>query len=198
MDYVVALWRQWKVFLTGGTIIALAALYALTTGRSIAQPWGWGIVVTTFFLASFAAWRKEREAAIAVQTESKQELDEAKRRLLAIETRAPRMKITAVTFMPDDSFLVHVHQDNPGERTSFERDKWLLAVNRADGVVVSGRRGVASSDFLDTGAQSDTAIRFRYDNEIADPGTLRGARIALTATDIRGHRLHSEYQVPTL
>jgi hypothetical protein len=66
--YVLALWAQWKVLLTGSSIIALAAIWALLTGRALPNTVGWLIVGITFIAASFLAWRREYEQARAVQT----------------------------------------------------------------------------------------------------------------------------------
>jgi hypothetical protein len=57
--YIVALWREWKALLTGGSIIALASLWMYSHSKPIPANVNWLIVGLTLVLASFLAWRKQ-------------------------------------------------------------------------------------------------------------------------------------------
>jgi hypothetical protein len=61
-NYLRALWSHWSKLLTGGSIIALAAIWQYT-GNSIWPIVGAGIVTATFLTASFRAWKQERADA---------------------------------------------------------------------------------------------------------------------------------------
>ena len=65
--YVKALWAQWKVLLTGGSVMALVAIWALATNRGLPYSAGWLILGITFVAASFLAWRHENEHVHAGQ-----------------------------------------------------------------------------------------------------------------------------------
>lgn len=56
--FVEALWREWVVLLTGGTIFAIAALRGLLVGKPIPQSLAWPILMTTLGVASFRVWRR--------------------------------------------------------------------------------------------------------------------------------------------
>jgi hypothetical protein len=53
-----AFWRQWRILLTGGSIMALVALWGLVVGKSLDGA-GWLIVGVTLILAAFLSWRAE-------------------------------------------------------------------------------------------------------------------------------------------
>jgi hypothetical protein len=57
--FLAALWREWKVFLTGGSIVGALSLWNLAGRKPIPQNVNWLILGLTFVLAAFAAWRKE-------------------------------------------------------------------------------------------------------------------------------------------
>jgi hypothetical protein len=57
--FLYALWDEWKVLLTGGSIFALVAAWSLTTSRPIPSAVNWLILGLTLILAAFLAWRKE-------------------------------------------------------------------------------------------------------------------------------------------
>lgn len=65
--YLLALWRQWKVLLTGGSIMAVVAIWALFTNRGLPYNLGWLILGLTFIAASFMSWRREYERANAAE-----------------------------------------------------------------------------------------------------------------------------------
>jgi hypothetical protein len=54
-----ALWTQWRSLLTGGSTMALVALWGMIGGKPVAPHIDWFIVGLTLMLASFAAWRHE-------------------------------------------------------------------------------------------------------------------------------------------
>jgi hypothetical protein len=54
-----ALWRQWKVLLTGGSVMALLAMWTLVHGQHLPDGVGWLVVGLTFMLAAFFSWRSE-------------------------------------------------------------------------------------------------------------------------------------------
>jgi hypothetical protein len=59
LRFIEALWREWRVLLTGGSIFAGLALWTMATGKPVAQNVNWLILGLTLILASFFAWRKE-------------------------------------------------------------------------------------------------------------------------------------------
>jgi hypothetical protein len=54
-----AFWDEWKVLLTGGTIIAALALWTFGTGKAIPRAIDWLILGLTLMLAAFFSWRKQ-------------------------------------------------------------------------------------------------------------------------------------------
>jgi uncharacterized membrane protein YfcA len=54
-----ALWREWVVLLTGGSILAVAFLWGALSGRSLRPNAVVGIVAITFLLAAFLSWRSQ-------------------------------------------------------------------------------------------------------------------------------------------
>jgi hypothetical protein len=54
-----AIWSEWKVLLTGGTIFAALTVFSLSTGRTLPRMVNWLTLVVTLILAAFFAWRKE-------------------------------------------------------------------------------------------------------------------------------------------
>lgn len=59
LSFVAALWHEWKVLLTGGSIIALSQLWQYFGGRPLPRHMNWLIVGLTMILAAFLAWRKQ-------------------------------------------------------------------------------------------------------------------------------------------
>jgi hypothetical protein len=57
--FLAALWREWKVFLTGGSIVAAYSFWNLAGWKPLPQNANWLILGATFILASFFAWRRE-------------------------------------------------------------------------------------------------------------------------------------------
>ena len=54
-----AIWREWRTLLTGGTIIALLALWAFFGKNAPAQSLNWLVLAATLITAVFLAWRAE-------------------------------------------------------------------------------------------------------------------------------------------
>jgi hypothetical protein len=52
-----ALWPEWIVLLTGGTIFAALSIWGLVGKNAISKPLSWGVVAATFVMACFRAWR---------------------------------------------------------------------------------------------------------------------------------------------
>jgi hypothetical protein len=57
--FLLALWREWKVLLTGGGIIALLTAWGFIVHKPVPQEVYWFIVGCTFILAAFRAWQME-------------------------------------------------------------------------------------------------------------------------------------------
>ena len=57
--FLAALWAEWKVLLTGGTISAGLVGWALSTGKAAPRNISWIVLGLTLALAAFFAWRKE-------------------------------------------------------------------------------------------------------------------------------------------
>jgi hypothetical protein len=53
------LWAEWKVLLTGGSIIALVTLVQTARDKPISNRFGWLVLGLTLILSAFFAWRKE-------------------------------------------------------------------------------------------------------------------------------------------
>jgi hypothetical protein len=58
VDFLWALWREWKTLLTGGSIIALLFLWQIATRKIVSQNINWLIVGLTLILAAFLSWRR--------------------------------------------------------------------------------------------------------------------------------------------
>jgi hypothetical protein len=58
--FLSALWHEWKILLTGGSIVAVLALLSFGGVKSIPQYVNWLIIGVTFVMAVFHAWRNER------------------------------------------------------------------------------------------------------------------------------------------
>jgi hypothetical protein len=181
--YVKTLWHQWKVFLTGGSLMAATVIYSFATAQAVSRPWGWGLIAGTFVLASYGAWKQEYERSRSAEADS------------------PRMGITHVSAwggseqQPQYYFTVNVRLENPGkEATSFSTE-WLLDVIKADGKEVQGIRGtmLGESHPLQQGDQLKVGILFPYGFDIPDNTALFGARFVLTVADIRGRLLRAEW-----
>ena len=56
--FLVALWHEWKVLLTGGSIVAVFTLWNLAGKKPLPQSVNWLIVGITLILAAFFAWRR--------------------------------------------------------------------------------------------------------------------------------------------
>lgn len=58
-NFVRSLWNEWKVLLTGGTLIAGIFIWSALVPRPLPRQTNWVILGFTLILASFFAWRKE-------------------------------------------------------------------------------------------------------------------------------------------
>ncbi len=58
-SFLAALWHEWKVFLTGGSVVAVLSLWNLAGWKPLPRDANWLILGLTFILAAFAAWRRE-------------------------------------------------------------------------------------------------------------------------------------------
>jgi hypothetical protein len=65
--FLLALWQEWKALLTGGTLIAVIALWQFLGGPPLLSAINWLIVGATFILASFLSWRKQFRSVNAQQ-----------------------------------------------------------------------------------------------------------------------------------
>jgi hypothetical protein len=59
VSFLHALWNEWKVLLTGGSIIAALAIWGML-GKSLPYHLGQLVIGLTLVIAAFFAWRKER------------------------------------------------------------------------------------------------------------------------------------------
>jgi hypothetical protein len=59
LEFLVSIWAEWKVLLTGGSILAILSLVGLATGKTAPRNVNWAVLGATLILAAFAAWRKE-------------------------------------------------------------------------------------------------------------------------------------------
>src|SRR2546423_2884475 len=150
--YAKALWHQWKVFLTGGSLMALTVIYSFATAQSVSRPWGWGLLAGTLLFASFGAWKEEYV------------------RNRTFETDRPRMYITEVRAWgaapgeTEQLYSLYVRLENPGREAVNFSPSWTLDVVRADGARVAGIRGDLVGEIrpLQQGDQFVVEILFRY------------------------------------
>lgn len=59
VSFLHALWNEWKVLLTGGSIIALVTIWSAISRNSPPKGIGWVIVGLTLIIAGFLSWRKQ-------------------------------------------------------------------------------------------------------------------------------------------
>src|ERR1700683_1938553 len=57
--FVLAAWNEWKVLLTGGTLIALLFVIGTVRGKTMPPEINWLVLGLTLISAAFLAWRKE-------------------------------------------------------------------------------------------------------------------------------------------
>jgi hypothetical protein len=57
-SYLRALWRHWSKLLTGGSLMAVLAVWGIT-GNALWPMVGIGVVGLTFLMASYEAWKEE-------------------------------------------------------------------------------------------------------------------------------------------
>ena len=177
-EYLKALWRQWKVFLTGGSLIAVAVIYSFATAHAVNKPWGLGLLVATFILASFGAWKEEHQ------------------KVCAFKGNSPRLAILYGPTTPEEGsqfgFLVEV--TNPGPATSLV-DDWRLEVEKPDGTKDSLGGGLDVRDMsgrLEEGRSYKKSVAFHHSDK-TPYGRLAGARFVMTVSDIHGHTLRAEH-----
>ena len=58
-SFLAALWREWKLLLTGGGVFAVLSILNLGGWKALPQSFNWLILGLTFILAAFFAWRSE-------------------------------------------------------------------------------------------------------------------------------------------
>lgn len=178
-EFARALWRQWKVLLTGGSLMAVVVIYSFASAQAVTRPWGAAILAATFMAASFGAWRGEFL------------------RNKAIDAELPHMSITHATSFKDGStgnFSLYVHLVNPGKQPISFSPEWRVDVELRDGRRINGILGVMRGQIrpMQQGDQFDVTIIFPFD-AIGDPAALTGASYTLSVTDIYRHRLVAEY-----
>lgn len=172
-DYLRSVWKHWEKLLTGGSLMAIAAIWALT-GNTIWPAVGTALVGATFFAAGFHAWKDERQKNAAAKT--------------------PRATIDEVLAV-HGAFILKVHLENPTpEPVSFTR-QWSLKVTRGDNGRTATVRGemVGSIRPLQQADQFDVQLIFEYTNEIPDADALSAASLLLSGADITGNLLEAEY-----
>jgi hypothetical protein len=59
LSFVLALWREWKVLLTGGTVFAVLTVLHLVGVKPLSKKDDRIILGLTLFLAAFSAWRRQ-------------------------------------------------------------------------------------------------------------------------------------------
>jgi hypothetical protein len=64
MEFLRAVWKEWVVLLTGGSLMAVLALYQVVSGKPAPQNILWSVVALTLIIAAFLAWRKEWIASV--------------------------------------------------------------------------------------------------------------------------------------
>jgi hypothetical protein len=59
VDFLLAIWREWKTLLTGGTIIAGLSIFHAVSHRPVSRDLTWITLGVTLLLAIFFSWRKQ-------------------------------------------------------------------------------------------------------------------------------------------
>lgn len=168
-QYVRALWKHWEKRLTGGSLIALAAIWALS-GKTLWPKIGMGIIGATFLASGFGAWREERE----------------KRGESAL------MKIDHIEGGAYE-FFIHARLTNPGKKATSFAQEWTVEVEKG------GKKTNLQGEMLGTirpmqqADQFDVQIHFPYIGDISDSAALDHARFTLTGFDIRGNPVRAVY-----
>jgi hypothetical protein len=58
-NFLRAVWNEWKVLLTGGSLIALTAIVSTVRGKPMPATVNWLVLGVTLMVAAFFAWRRE-------------------------------------------------------------------------------------------------------------------------------------------
>ena len=85
--FIAALWREWKILLTGGTIMALVAIWALGTNRALPYNFGWLVLGLTFIAAAFMSWRRAHLQTRADRQSYQSELQRREQKIQALNSQ---------------------------------------------------------------------------------------------------------------
>ena len=61
--FIGALWKEWRVILTGSGLAAFFVLWKLSGGADLSGVLAWWVIALTFAFACFLVWRREYRAA---------------------------------------------------------------------------------------------------------------------------------------
>jgi len=153
----------------------------------------------TFFLgriilAPYWLWRDDITEASRLRVSNCAAIADRDAQLSSLRRLDPQATVTQLSDYPPH-FMLLVHFENPGERTTVRRD-WRLTVIRSGAVIAQDIRGTVSSGtghILEAGAPSDVWLRFPYDAAIPDMTSLTGAEFSLVGSDIRNHSLQATF-----
>jgi hypothetical protein len=126
LDFLLALWAEWRVLLTGGTIFAAVSVWSLATSKPLPPQIDWLVLEITLILASFLAWRKEWIAsnghALSVEPKRLLELRSQGSQLQSDALLAPYMgkRITITSTLTDISNNIASFESDGVRACSFE------------------------------------------------------------------------------
>jgi len=207
-SFLSAILHEWRVLLTGGSVVAIIMAYALATGRAPIQPVGWTALSLTLLGAIYQAWRRERLAKDAAVAE-----------LHAIAARhaerVPRIRILDQPRSPGNANQLPARLEivNPDERPVSFMDDWRLIVRLSDGRELVSERGGFDFrwplDVVAPGERVTKSIYFtfprdpfasRYDTvtgqmsgSAEDAQMLAGATFTMSVTDVRGNVVRASW-----
>ena len=176
-----ALWAEWRVIVTGSSIVAILSIYSWTAGAQVPASWSQITVIATFVIASFGAWRRS---------------DKPLRAFLA---GTPRIVITGIRPVTpqNESLILDLLLLNPGPTpTSFE-PAWNLIIQTRDGHALPMQTGELVGEIrpLQQGDQFKVAVLFWNKQAVVTPDHCRaGARFILSVTDIHGRVAHAAFE----
>lgn len=184
VKYLTALWRHWVLLVTGGSLIAIVAIYAFVTSKGVVEPWGWLIAGATFVSASYFTWRDERLKVERI------EADVAER-----QRRTATILHASLGSPLESQFALYVRLANPGSHPAAFLPEWKLDVIKHDGTAASSRSGFLRGAIrpLQQGDQFEVQIIFSYSDGFSFEDAQLGATYVLTGMDLERRPIRAEY-----
>ncbi len=172
IDYTVAIGRQWRTLITGGsTLVGALVILQYVTGWQVARPVGIAIVAVTLVRASFLAWRVERAG-----------------RVISVEVSGYIVPRGVMEGYPLTVFALLVNKSR--ESRGVRWGDWTLDVISAEGNPIVNVVGHLKGELLPVGAEQQFSVEilFPAPQSIPPDATLR-----LRGTDIHGGGIETTF-----